>query len=156
MLILIGIVALFLILLILIYILRPVYQPIYLLNLHDVHVVITGGSSGIGKELAKQFLNDHQARVTILARNQQRLDQCRKELAPDNNERLLCLSVDVGGSYSEVQKAIEHACRYHGNRPVDILINNAGIVYAKTFEETTQTDFEQTGKEKEIVFLFKK
>jgi len=82
--------------------------------------------------------------VTILARNQQRLDECRQDLAPDNNERLLCLSVDVGGPYSNVEKAIKQACEYHGNRPVSILINNAGIFYARTFDETTVDDFEQT------------
>jgi 3-dehydrosphinganine reductase len=135
-----------LILFVLLYFLRPIYQPTCLLNLRDVHVVITGGSSGIGKELARQFLNEHQARVTILARNQKRLDECQQDLAPDKNQRLLCLSVDVSGPYSNVQKAIEQACQYHGNRPVSILINNAGIFYAKTFDETTPDDFEQMGK----------
>lgn len=137
---------------VLLYLLRPIYRPLCLLNLRDVHVVITGGSSGIGKELAKQFLNEHQARVTILARNQKRLDECRADLAPDNNERLLCLSVDVSGTYLNVQKAIEQACQYHGNRPVSILINNAGIFYAKTFDETTPDDFEQMGK---FQYIFK-
>ena len=132
--------------LVLLYLLRPIYRPLCLLDLRDVHVVVTGGSSGIGKELARQLLVEHQARVTILARNQKRLDECRQDLAPDNNERLLCLSADVSGSYSELQKAIAQACRYHGDRPVSILINNAGIFYAKTFDETTPEDFEQMGK----------
>ncbi len=135
-----------LILLVLLYLLRPIYRPMCLVDLRDVHVVVTGGSSGIGKELAKQLLNEHQARVTIIARNQKRLDECRQDLAPDNNERLLCLSADVSGSYSNVQKVIEQACQYHGNRPVSILINNAGIFYAKTIDETTPDDFEQMGK----------
>jgi 3-dehydrosphinganine reductase len=139
-------VIIILILLVLLYLLRPVYRPICLLNLRDVHVVVTGGSSGIGKELARQLLNEHQARVTILARNQKRLDECQQDLAPDNNDRLLCLSVDVSGSYSNVQKAIQKACEYHGNRPVSILINNAGIFYAKPFDETTPDEFEQMGK----------
>lgn len=142
----IGAAAFILVLLIVLYLVRPVYRPACLTNLRDVHVVVTGGSSGIGKELARQLLHEHQARVTVLARNQQRLDECQRDLAPDNNERLLCLSADVGGSYSEVEKAIKRACEYHGNRPVSILINNAGIFYAKTFEETTASDFEQMGK----------
>ncbi|CAF4157988.1 unnamed protein product, partial [Rotaria sp. Silwood1] len=37
-------------------------------------------------------------------------------------------------------------CQYHGNRPVNILINNAGIFFAKTFDETTANEFEQMGK----------
>ncbi|CAF2674534.1 unnamed protein product [Rotaria sp. Silwood2] len=137
------IVLILLVLLVLLYLLRPMYRPTCLLNLRDTHVVITGGSSGIGKELAKQLLNEHQARVTILARNQKRLDECRQDLAPDNNERLFCLSVDVSGSYTDIQQVIEQACQYHGNRPVSILINNAGIFYAKTFDETTADEFEQ-------------
>ena len=138
--------ALVLLALVLLYLLRPVYRPAYLLDLRDVHVVITGGSSGIGKELARQFLVDHQARVTILARNQNRLDECQRDLAPENNERLLCLSVDVSGSYADVQKAIAQACEYHDNRPVSILINNAGIFYAKTVDATTPEDFENMGE----------
>lgn len=140
------------ILLVTIYFLRPVYHPVCLIDLRDVHVVITGGSSGIGKELARQFLNEHQARVTILARNQQRLDQCRQELAPDNNDRLLCLSVDISGSYADVQKAMEQAVRHHGNRPVSILINNAAIAYAKKFDEMAPHEFEDMGKENEQSF----
>ncbi|CAF1088687.1 unnamed protein product [Rotaria sordida] len=136
-------VIIILILLVLFYLLRPMYRPTCLLNLRDIHVIITGGSSGIGKELARQLLNEHQARVTILARNQKRLDECQQELAPDNHERLLCLSVDISGSYSNVQKAIEQACQYHGNRPVSILINNAAVFFAKTFDETTADEFEQ-------------
>lgn len=144
--IIISIVAVVLVLLVLLYLLRPIYRPTRLVDLRDVHVVITGGSSGIGKELAKQLLNEHHARVTILARNQQRLDQCRAELAPNDDGRLLCLSVDVSGSYSDVEKAIQQACQHHGNRPVSILINSAAIFFARTFDETTTDEFEQMGK----------
>lgn len=135
-----------LVLLALAYFLRPVYRPTCLLNLRDVHVVVTGGSSGIGKELARQLLHEHGARVTILARNQARLDECCQDLAPENDGRLLGLSVDVGGSYSAVQKAIEQACKHHGNRSVSILINNAGVFFAKTIDQTTAEEFEQMGK----------
>ncbi|CAF1344904.1 unnamed protein product, partial [Didymodactylos carnosus] len=125
------------------YLLRPIYRPLFLRDLYDSHVVVTGGSSGIGKELARQLLHEHGARVTILARNQQRLDECRQDLTPNDSDRLLCLSVDVGGSYADVQNAIEQACHHHGNRPVNILINNAGVFYAKTIDETTPDEFEQ-------------
>ena len=37
-----------------IYLYRPIYRPKYLDDLYDRHVLITGGSSGIGKELARQ------------------------------------------------------------------------------------------------------
>jgi len=128
---------------ILIYLYRPIYRPKYLDNLYDYHVVITGGSSGIGKELARQFLQDHGARVTILARNQQRLDECQRELSPNSSDRLLCLSVDISQSYDKVKDAIEQAIHHHNDRPVDILINNAAIFYARPFHEMKSDEFDE-------------
>ena len=117
---------------ILIYLYRPIYHPKYLHDLYDCHVVITGGSSGIGKELARQFFNEYNARVTILARNSERLEECRRELSPNNSDRLLCLSIDISQSYEQVQDIINYAIQHQQNTPVDILINNAAIFYAKT------------------------
>jgi 3-dehydrosphinganine reductase len=44
------------------------------------HVVITGGSSGIGFCLAKECVEQGISQVTILARNQSKLDKAKKEL----------------------------------------------------------------------------
>lgn len=136
----IGLLAL---LTILYYLYRPLYRPKYLDDLYDCHVVITGGSSGIGKELARQLLNEHGSRVTILARNPTRLDECRRELSPNSSDRLLCLSVDISQSYENVEHAIEQAVRHHGDRPVRILINNAAIFYARPFQQTKPEEFHE-------------
>ncbi|CAF0713795.1 unnamed protein product [Adineta steineri] len=126
---------------ILIYLYRPLYHPKYLTDLYDCHVVITGGSSGIGKELARLFLHEYGARVTILARNSDRLEECRRELSPNLSERLLCLSVDISQSYTQVENAIQHSIRHHHDKPVDILINNAAIFYARSFHQTKPEEF---------------
>jgi 3-dehydrosphinganine reductase len=128
------------------YLYRPLYRPKYLDDLYDCHVVITGGSSGIGKELARQLLDEYGARVTILARNPTRLDECRRELSPNSSDRLLCLSVDISQSYDDVEHAIEQAVRHHGDRPVSILINNAAIFYARPFQETKPEEFHEMSK----------
>jgi 3-dehydrosphinganine reductase len=44
------------------------------------HVVITGGSSGIGLSIAKESIQRGVSRVTILARNPERLKQAKQEL----------------------------------------------------------------------------
>ncbi|CAF0976205.1 unnamed protein product [Rotaria sp. Silwood1] len=126
---------------ILIYLYRPLYRPKYLEDLYDCHVLITGGSSGIGKELARLFLNEYGSRVTILARNSERLEQCRRELSPNLSDRLLCLSVDISESYEQVENAIEQAIRHHQDKPIDILINNAAIFYARPFHQTKPEEF---------------
>jgi NAD(P)-dependent dehydrogenase (short-subunit alcohol dehydrogenase family) len=131
---------------ILFYLYRPIYRPKYLTDLYDCHVLITGGSSGIGKELARQFLNEHGARVTILARNSDRLEECRRELSPNHSDRLLCLSVDISQSYEQVQNSIEYAIHHHQDKPIDILINNAAIFYARPFHQTKPEEFAEMSK----------
>jgi 3-dehydrosphinganine reductase len=131
---------------ILIYLYRPLYHPKYLNDLYDCHVLITGGSSGIGKELARQFLNEHGARVTILARNSERLEECRRELSPNLSDRLLCLSVDISQSYEQVENAIQQSIRHHQDKPIDILINNAAIFYARPFRQTKPEEFAEMSK----------
>jgi NAD(P)-dependent dehydrogenase (short-subunit alcohol dehydrogenase family) len=145
----IGILALFTIL---IYLYRPIYHPKYLKDLYDRHILITGGSSGIGKELARQLLNEYGARVTILARNSERLKECQRELSPNSSDRLLCLSVDISQSYEGVKDAIEQAVRHHQDKPIEILINNAGIFYARAFHETKPEEFAEMSKKKIILF----
>ncbi|CAF0836609.1 unnamed protein product [Adineta ricciae] len=128
---------------ILIYLYRPIYRPKYLDDLYDCHVIITGGSSGIGKELARQLLHEHGARVTILARNRERLEECRRDLTPNSSDRLLCLSVDISQSYEQVDKAVQQSIRHHLDKPVDILINNAAIFFARPFHQTKPEEFEE-------------
>jgi hypothetical protein len=61
---------------------------IYIFNLYAVqypspatgHVIVTGGSSGIGLEVARQYLLKGM-KVTIIARNQQKLDDACGELS---------------------------------------------------------------------------
>ena len=136
----------FLLILLLVYLYRPIYRPKYINDLHDLHIVITGGSSGIGKELARQLLHNFDARVTILARNRERLNECYRELSPNSSDRLLCLSVDISHSYEHVHEAIQQAIRHHQNKPVSILINNAAIFYARPFREMKPNEFDEMSK----------
>jgi 3-dehydrosphinganine reductase len=131
---------------ILIYLYRPLYRPKYIEDLYDCHILITGGSSGIGKELARQLLNEYGARVTILARNLERLEQCRRELSPNASDRLLCLSIDISQSYEQVENAIQQAIRHHQDKPVNILMNNAAQFYARSFIDTKPDEFDDMSK----------
>jgi NAD(P)-dependent dehydrogenase (short-subunit alcohol dehydrogenase family) len=133
---------------ILIYLYRPIYRPKYLDDLYDCHVLITGGSSGIGKEIARQLLNEYNARVTILARNVERLEECQRELSPNGSDRLLCLSIDISQSYEDIKNVIEDAVHHHQDKPVDILINNAAIFYARPFHQTKPEEFAEMSKKR--------
>lgn len=92
----------------------------------DKVIIITGGSSGIGKALALGALSAG-AKVAVCGRN---LAKLKAALVEDNN--LLCWEADV---------AVEEDCKIFINvviakwGRVDVLINNAGISMRALFEE---------------------
>lgn len=106
------------------------------------NVIITGGSSGIGKATAR-LLSAEGANVFIVARDRERLDQALQEIkrgqsSPGQQNGALCADVK---KYDEVEAtcaAVERA----GGSP-DILINCAGIAYPGHFEELPLSSFEK-------------
>jgi len=93
-------------------------------------VVITGGSSGIGKALAVHF-GERGAKIVITGRNKEALDKAVLDLKRKNIQ-VLPFVADV--SKEEDNKSMaEEAIAHFGK--IDILINNAGISMRALFEE---------------------
>jgi 3-dehydrosphinganine reductase len=98
------------------------------------HVIVTGGSSGIGKETARCYYRAG-ANVTLIARRQEALDLARKDLlaAPQSAKNdVLTLSADVSDAESIEQAIAEAVARFGAP---DILINSAGIAQPGYFED---------------------
>lgn len=93
-------------------------------------VVITGGSSGIGKALAETF-GKNGARVLITGRNKADLDRAVNELKERGLE-IAGFQADVSQPEDNTKMAAE-ALRHFGR--IDILINNAGISMRALFED---------------------
>ncbi|AZJ35314.1 SDR family oxidoreductase [Tenacibaculum singaporense] len=99
------------------------------------NIVITGTSRGIGFELAQQFANQgHQ--VLALSRNTKPLEQV-------NHSNITTISVDLS-SEKDIKKAVDFVSTEW--KKVDILINNAGKLINKPFEQLTTQDFEEVYK----------
>ena len=96
----------------------------------DKVVVITGGSSGIGKALAEEFGNKG-SKILITGRKQEALNQAVSELAARGIE-ISGLQSDVSQEADNARMAEEAINRYG---KIDILINNAGISMRALFEE---------------------
>lgn len=95
------------------------------------NVLISGGSSGIGLALAKQYFSLGSS-VTIIARRKNILDQAKTEIEKeriDPNQTLISISADVS-KYSDLKSALEKE-----RLVTDILINSAGIAYPGKFTE---------------------
>ena len=96
------------------------------------NVVITGTSRGIGFELAQQFANQgHQ--VLALSRNTKPLEQI-------NHSNITTISIDLSNEI-DIEKAVSFVTTEW--KKVDILINNAGKLINKPFEQLTTQDFEE-------------
>jgi NAD(P)-dependent dehydrogenase (short-subunit alcohol dehydrogenase family) len=88
------------------------------LALTDRRVLITGGSPGVGKAIARGFLAEG-ARVAIVSRDPARLEAALAELAAGGRVEGRAVDLSQRGAPEAVADAF---------RDVDILINNAGAI----------------------------
>ena len=104
------------------------------------NVLLTGGSSGIGKATAKLLAREG-ANVFIVARKQERLNRALQEIKAERinrDQRFGVFSADV--TESEEVNATVRAIVEVGGSP-DILINSAGTVYPGYFEKLPLSTF---------------
>jgi len=104
-------------------------------------VLITGGSSGIGKAAALKIA-EAGAKVVIAARGEEELEATRKEI---NDAGHLCYSFKADlADLDSCDSLIEQVTKQHGG--VDILINNAGRSIRRSIELSFERfhDFERT------------
>lgn len=107
-------------------------------NLRGKHLFLTGASSGIGLEIAKQALREG-AYLTLVARNGEKMGIIAKSLLKQlecSPEQVLVKAADVT-NYKEISKAVRESFDW---RPIDILINNAGLTRSGFMEDFTVED----------------
>ena len=98
------------------------------------NVVITGGSRGIGRELG--LLMSKSNRVLLLSRNEQILNEIKKECKGKISVRPIDLTTD-----NAIDEIGEVAKQELGH--VDILINNAGFLVNKPFVNISASEIKQ-------------
>ncbi|GAB0157341.1 SDR family oxidoreductase [Chryseobacterium sp. Alg-005] len=95
------------------------------MNITNNTILITGGGSGIGLEIAKALSPAN--RVIIVGRNKEKLDAAAKDL-----ENIFTFQADITNE-SDVNRLFEEVKTTFGG--LNILINNAGYAYAYTLSE---------------------
>ncbi|XP_055375143.1 3-ketodihydrosphingosine reductase isoform X2 [Condylostylus longicornis] len=109
-------------------------------DINGKHVVITGGSSGIGLHMAIECAR-RGASVTLLARRTNLLEKSVKllELNKKNeNQKFQYKSLDLSGNYDVVEKCLQDAEENFGD--IEMLINCAGFAVCGVFEEVSIED----------------
>ena len=92
------------------------------LNLSGKHILITGGSKGIGLACAQAFLAEG-ARVSLVSRSEANLARARESLGAQGADRVQTFAADLTQPASALA-ALDDAVAALG--PVDVLVNSAG------------------------------
>jgi len=95
-------------------------------------ILITGASSGIGQELARQLAH-RGANLALAARSTEALEETRRQCA-DLGVQAIAIAADV--SREEDCRRLVDTTVEHLNR-LDVLVNNAGISMYSPFEQVT-------------------
>src|SRR6516225_4269389 len=90
------------------------------LGLQGKHAIVTGGSRGIGKAIARELAREG-VDVAIVARTQADLEATARELAGATNQRILPLAADVT-SKEQVERVVAEAAQQLGG--LHILVNS--------------------------------
>ncbi|WP_449387574.1 SDR family oxidoreductase [Chryseobacterium lineare] len=104
-------------------------------------VVITGGSSGVGRAAAEAFALEG-CNIVVAARGKEALDET-VTLCRDLGVAALAVPTDVSVA-SDVQNLANKALQFNGR--IDIWINNAGVMASGKFEEIPMDVNEQVIK----------
>ncbi|UBH13473.1 SDR family NAD(P)-dependent oxidoreductase [Macrococcus armenti] len=104
-------------------------------NLHNKVALITGGSRGIGLQIAKHLAAEG-VHIAITGRNFNHLEDAVDELSAFDVDvtAIVCDSANK----EDIQAAVAHTMETFER--IDILVNNAGIMHNSSFLDTTEED----------------
>lgn len=114
--------------------------------------IVTGGSSGIGLEIARMLLEEGYG-VTVAARRADKLEQAVAELSGEGRE-----IVSVAGALAD-EAAVCEVVAAHRERfgRLDLLVNNAGVGFGAPVAEirTTRLDMQLDVNLRAIVLFYR-
>ncbi len=108
------------------------------MDLQGKVVVITGASSGIGLEMAKEFAREG-CHVAMGARGEDRLEEARTQVEEASSGKAEALSVVADVQDERQVRALVDAAHSRWGR-VDVLVNNAGWGAFKPFVDTSTAE----------------
>jgi NAD(P)-dependent dehydrogenase (short-subunit alcohol dehydrogenase family) len=107
------------------------------MHFKDKVAIVTGGSSGIGKETAKRLV-EHGVSVIIGGRDEAKLQSAAAEIGGASGQ-VQCFAGDIANPATG-RSLVESAERHFGG--LDILVSNAGVFRPKPFADITEEDYD--------------
>jgi len=113
-------------------------------DLRGKHVLITGGSKGIGYSMALLAVESG-ANLTIIARDSDALQKAKmnllKKCSNGGQQKVITFSIDVASDYYDIKKTVTEAEAICG--PIYLLVCCAGTSISHRFEDTPIDEFKR-------------
>ena len=106
-------------------------------NLEGKYCIVTGAGKGIGKAIAKRFVEEQAAGVAILEYDLALAEATAKELDP-TGKKVIAVKCNVADS-EQVKEAVEKTVAAFGR--IDVLVNNAGITRDRIFHKMSDDEW---------------
>jgi NAD(P)-dependent dehydrogenase (short-subunit alcohol dehydrogenase family) len=107
------------------------------MKLQGLVAIVTGGSAGIGKAIASEFLKEG-AKVVVCGRREQKVRETVSELSKVGP--IAGMSADVG-MLADVKRLLDFAVRTYGD--VTIMVNNAAIIHQSNIVDLEEADWDR-------------
>lgn len=101
---------------------------------------ITGGSRGIGKEIARKFAENGYNIVVNYVSDKTDVAKLQNELSQNGNVEILCVKGDVT-DFSKCEEMVRSVVEKFGR--IDVLVNNAGITKDNLLMRMKEEDFDR-------------
>ena len=112
-------------------------------NTQNRTAIITGSGRGIGKETAI-MLASHVENIVVCSRTKNEIDEVVNDIKEINDHvNVLGQKCNISNS-SQVTSLITLALDKFGSESVEILVNNAGVVFDKKLIDTSEEEWDQT------------
>ena len=105
------------------------------------NVLITGGTRGIGEAISREFAKKGYNLIINYIKSKEKAEKLKNELEEKYNIEVLTVQADLADE-KEIKNMVDIVLNKFGK--IDVLVNNAGIIIDKEFEEKTIEDWKQT------------
>ena len=105
------------------------------------NVLITGGTRGIGEAISREFAKKGYNLIINYVNSKEKAEKLKNELEEKYNINVLTVQADLADEKA-IKNMVDIALNKFGK--IDVLVNNAGIIIDKEFEEKTIEDWKQT------------
>ena len=105
------------------------------------NVLVTGGTRGIGEAISREFAKKCYDIIINYVNSNEKAQNLKQELEKEYTIKVLPIQTDISNEIA-IKNMVDITIKEFGK--IDVLVNNAGIVMDREFEDRTVEDWKKT------------